>query len=52
MLSNDKLERDITHLGDGEYLTKIVGGEAYADCPRLTEYVVSLTLHLPPLFNK
>ncbi|KAL7541511.1 hypothetical protein ACHAXR_011437 [Thalassiosira sp. AJA248-18] len=52
MLSNDKLERDITRLGDGEYLAKIVGGEAYADCPRLTEYVVSLTRHLPPLFNK
>jgi hypothetical protein len=29
-----------------------VGGEAYADCPRLTEYVVSLTRHLPPLINK
>mmetsp|Transcript_21937 Transcript_21937/g.47636 ORF Transcript_21937/g.47636 Transcript_21937/m.47636 type:complete len:405 (-) Transcript_21937:90-1304(-) len=52
MLSNDKLERDITRLGDGEYLAKIVGGEAYADCPRLTEYVVSLTRHLPPLLNK
>ena len=52
MLSNDKLERDITRLRDGEYLTKIVGGDAYADCPRLTEYVVSLTRHLPPLFNK
>ena len=52
MLSNDKLERDITRLGYGEYLTKIVGGDAYADCPRLTEYVVSLTRHLPPLFNK
>lgn len=52
MLANDKLERDITRLGDGEYLTKIVGGEAYGNCPRLTEYIVSLTRHLPPLFNK
>ena len=52
MLANDKLERDITRLGDGEYLTTLVGGESYADCPRLTEYVVSLTRHLPPLFNK
>lgn len=52
MLSNDKLRRDITRLGDGEYVTEIVGGEAYADCPRLTEYVVSLTRHLPPLINK
>ncbi|KAL3764188.1 hypothetical protein ACHAWU_004000 [Discostella pseudostelligera] len=51
MLSNDKLQRDITRLGDGEYVAKIVGGEAYADCPRLTEYVVSLTRHLPPLLN-
>ncbi|KAL7443771.1 hypothetical protein ACHAXH_009580 [Discostella pseudostelligera] len=52
MLSNDKLQRDITRLGYGEYVAKIVGGEAYADCPRLTEYVVSLTRHLPPLLNK
>lgn len=52
MLSNDKLQRDITRLGDGEYVSKIVGGEAYANCPRLTEYVVSLTRHLPPLINK
>lgn len=51
MLANDKLERDITRLGDGEYVAKIIGGEAYADCPRLTEYVVSLTRHLPPLLN-
>ena len=52
MLANDKLERDITRLGDGEYVGRIVGGEKYADCPRLTEYVVSLTRHLPPLLNK
>ncbi len=51
MLANDKLERDITRLGDGEYVGGIVGGERYADCPRLTEYVVSLTRHLPPLLN-
>ena len=51
MLSNDKLERDITRLGDGEYLAKIVGGDAYVNCPRVTEYVVSLTRHLPPLYN-
>ena len=52
MLSNDKLERDIARLGDGEYVTMIAGGEEYANCPRLTEYVVSLTRHLPPLLNK
>jgi hypothetical protein len=51
MLSNDKLTRDITRLIDGEYVTNIVGGEAYVNCPRLTEYVVSLTRHLPPLLE-
>lgn len=52
MLGTDKLERDITRLGDGEYAARIVGGEKYVDCPRITEYVVSLTRHLPPLLNK
>eukprot|EP00585_Thalassiosira_rotula_P004878 CAMPEP_0196146332 /NCGR_PEP_ID=MMETSP0910-20130528/22768_1 /TAXON_ID=49265 /ORGANISM="Thalassiosira rotula, Strain GSO102" /LENGTH=366 /DNA_ID=CAMNT_0041408503 /DNA_START=17 /DNA_END=1114 /DNA_ORIENTATION=- len=52
MILNDKLERDITRLGDGEFVGKIVGGEKYADCPRLTEYVVSLTRHFPPMLNK
>lgn len=52
MLLNGKLQRDIVRLGDGEFVGKIVGGEAYADCPRLTEYVVSLTRHLPPILNK
>ncbi|KAL3763802.1 hypothetical protein ACHAW5_002306 [Stephanodiscus triporus] len=51
MLSNDKLTRDTTRLVDGEYVANIIGGEAYVDCPRLTEYVVSLTRHLPPLLN-
>lgn len=40
MLANGKLERDITRLGDGEFLGKILGGEHYGDCPRITEYVV------------
>lgn len=52
MLSNDKLERDITRLGEGEFLSLIKGGENYVDCPRLTELVVCLTRHLPPLLNK
>ncbi|KAL9183472.1 hypothetical protein ACHAXT_004328 [Thalassiosira profunda] len=52
MLASDKLERDIARLGDGEYTARIIGGEEYANCPRLTEYVVSLTRHLPPLLNK
>lgn len=51
MLSNDKLTRDTTRVSDGEYVANIIGGEAYVDCPRLTEYVVSLTRHLPPLLN-
>ena len=33
-------------------MRNIIGGEAYNDCPRLTEYVVSLTRHLPQLLNK
>jgi hypothetical protein len=52
MLSNDKLERDITRLGDGKFVGLIIGGEKYIDCPRLTEFVVSMTRHLPPLLNK
>ncbi|KAL3781219.1 hypothetical protein HJC23_003536 [Cyclotella cryptica] len=52
MLSNDKLDRDITRLSDGEFVGLITGGEKYKDCPRLTEYVVSMTRHLPPLLNK
>ena len=52
MLSNDKLERDITRLGEGEFLSLITGGDKYVDCPRLTEYVVCMTRHLPPLLNE
>ncbi|KAL7523969.1 hypothetical protein ACHAWF_000767 [Thalassiosira exigua] len=52
MLAKDKLERDISRLGDGEYTARIVGGEAYADLPRMTEFIVSLTRHLPPLLNE
>jgi len=52
MLLNDNLERDITRLEIGEFVGSIVGGEKYIDCPRLTEYVVSLTRHLPPMLNK
>jgi hypothetical protein len=49
MLSNDNLERDITRLGEGEFVSLITGGDKYVDCPRLTEYVVCMTRHLPPL---
>lgn len=52
MFANDKLQRDISRLGEGEFVAKIVGGEKYVDCPRLTEFVVSVTRHLPPLLNK
>lgn len=51
MLSNDKLERDITRLGEGEFVSLITGGDKYVDCPRLTEFVVCMTRHLPPLMN-
>lgn len=52
MLENDKMQRDISRIADGEFVAPIVGGENYALCPRLTEYVVSITRHLPPLMNK
>ena len=52
MLANDKMQRDIGRIADGEFVAQIVGGEMYAICPRLTEYVVSITRHLPPLLNK
>lgn len=52
MFANDKLQRDISHLADGEFVSQITGGENYSDCPRLVEYVVSCTRHLPPLLNK
>ena len=52
MFTNDKLQRDISHLADGEFVSQITGGENYSDCPRLTEFVVSITRHLPPLLNK
>jgi len=52
MLANDKMQRDIARLGDAEFTYSIVGGEEYANCPRITEFVVSLTRHLPPLINK
>jgi len=52
MLANDKMQRDITRIADGEFIAQIVGGENYVLCPRLTEYVVSITRHLPPLLNK
>eukprot|EP00986_Skeletonema_menzelii_P016139 scaffold13801_cov160-Skeletonema_menzelii.AAC.6 len=52
MLENDQMQRDISRIADGEFVAPIVGGENYALCPRLTEYVVSMTRHLPPLLNK
>lgn len=52
MLANDKMQRDISRIADGEFVAQILGGENYALCPRLTEYVVSITRHLPPLLNK
>lgn len=52
MLAKDKMQRDISRIADGEFVAQIVGGENYALCPRLTEYVVSMTRHLPPLLNK
>jgi hypothetical protein len=43
-----ELEIDVANLGSGEYTTVIKGGsEQYAKCPRLVEWTVSTTKHLP-----
>jgi len=43
-----ELEIDMSNLGSGEYTTAIKGGsEQYVKCPRLVEWTVSTTKHLP-----
>mmetsp|Transcript_1789 Transcript_1789/g.2655 ORF Transcript_1789/g.2655 Transcript_1789/m.2655 type:complete len:403 (+) Transcript_1789:201-1409(+) len=52
LLNSDKLKPDLTHIGSGEYVSEIKGGQdQYADCPRCVEYVVSLTRFMPPLLD-
>lgn len=54
MLENDKMELDLAAgLGSGEFAVAIKGGEEqYADVPRITEFVVSLTRHLTAMLNQ
>ena len=43
-----ELEIDMANLGSGEYTTPIKGGtEQYTKCPRLVEWTVATTKHLP-----
>jgi hypothetical protein len=53
MFEDEKMELDLkAGLCSGEYTVGIKGGEKqYADCPRITEFVVSLTRHLTGLLN-
>ncbi len=53
MFDDNKMELDLSAgLCSGEYATPIKGGQdQYADCPRVTEFVVSLTRHLTGLLN-
>lgn len=53
LFEDDKMELDLkAGLCSGEYGVAIKGGQGqYADCPRVTEFVVSLTRHLTGLIN-
>jgi len=53
MFDDDQMDLDLqAGLCSGEYATAIKGGQdQYADCPRVTEFVVSLTRHLTGLLN-
>lgn len=54
MFDNNKMELDLkAGLCSGEYSVAVKGGEEqYADCPRITEFVVSLTRHLTGILNE
>ena len=46
------MELDLENLGYGEYTASIKGEEEqYAQCPRLVEFVVSITKHFPDLVS-
>ena len=52
LLKKDLMEVDLDHLGSGEYVCKIEGGEEqYQSCPRSVELVVSTTKHMAPAFD-
>jgi hypothetical protein len=47
LFEKDKMEKDLTRLGSGEYIVAIKGATyQYAICPRTIETVVSITKHL------
>mmetsp|Transcript_10250 Transcript_10250/g.12970 ORF Transcript_10250/g.12970 Transcript_10250/m.12970 type:complete len:395 (-) Transcript_10250:42-1226(-) len=54
LLDNNKMDLDLkAGLCSGEYAMAIKGGvDQYAECPRSTEFVVSLTRHLTASINK
>ena len=48
-----EMEIDMANLGSGEYTTAIKGGaEQYAKCPRLVEWTVATTKHVPDLITE
>jgi len=52
MLDEGGMEVDTANLGTGEYVTTLQGGETqYALCPRMVEFVVSSTKHVPEVFE-
>lgn len=52
LFKNDRMEVDLQHLGSGEYVCMIEGGEGqYTECPRSVELVVSATKHMSPAFE-
>lgn len=52
MVDNGDMVVDTANLGTGEYITALQGGEKqYALCPRMVEFVVSSTKHVPEVFE-
>lgn len=52
MYDNGEFELDMANLGGGEYTVTVKGGqEQYVKCPRVVEWVVSLTKHVPELLD-
>ena len=48
MYETGALEVDMSNLGSGEYAAAVKGGqEQYVKCPRMVEWVVSTTKHIP-----
>lgn len=46
------MTQDLNRLGSGEFIVEVKGGEdQYQQCPRIIEWVVSTTKHLPERFK-